>query len=80
MPRYAIKHTATGRILELDYCGDSTGIFYNESECFQTYGNKQEAEAAFTNMQNSKKLVYEYDHENNTEVTYLVSEFELVEL
>lgn len=80
MPRYAIKHTPTGKILEPDPCGENSGALFSESDYFLTWGNKQEAEDALTNMQNFKKPVYVYDQENCSETTLDISEFELVEL
>lgn len=80
MPRYAIKHTPTGKMLELDFCGDNAGILYDESRAFVTYGHKPDAEAALAMMQNSNHPTYVYDHETGSETEHDASEFELVEL
>lgn len=81
MARYAIKHKPTRMILEIDYCNCmESGVLYNESDQFLTWGDKKEAEDALINLRNKKKPIYCFDSENETESEHPIDEFEIVEL
>ncbi len=71
-PRYAIKHTPTGKF----YYEDEGGAYLvDENDSFITYGSKEEAEEMFIHFKTQESVWVE---DFNDPVS--ISEFELAEL
>ena len=80
MARYAIKHKTSEKIFVPSFCESNVGELFNESDYFHTWGTKQDAEDALTNLKNRKQPIYIVYCETETGIEHSIDEFELVEL